>query len=217
MTGALRFSLDGRPVDADAFRLAAIDPAASVVVDACAGSGKTTLLVTRVVRALLDGAAPDEILAVTFTRLASHEMHERLVKELRRLALLDDAELHESLARWYGLGEAGADAALARARGLYESVLCHPRGPEITTFHRWFRTLASIGPLSGASGEGRELTEDGAALLQQAWFEWLDALRAPGRETLRADLEMLVAAIGLHGARTCLVSMVAQRTDWAVA
>jgi ATP-dependent helicase/nuclease subunit A len=217
VSAALRFTLDGRPVDADTFRLAAIEPAASVVVDACAGSGKTTLLVTRIVRALLDGAAPDEILAVTFTRLAAHEMHERLVKALRELALLDDRALHEKLAGWFGLGESGADAALVRARGLYEAVLCHPRGPEITTFHRWFRTLASIGPLSADSGEGRELSEEGAALLQQAWFEWLDALREPSQAALRADLETLVAAIGLSGARTCLGSMVAQRTDWAVA
>lgn len=217
MSDALRFTLDGAPVDADTFRRAAIDPAVSVVVDACAGSGKTTLLVTRIVRALLGGAAPDEILAVTFTRLAAHEMHERLVRDLRELALIDDEALHAKLAGWYGLGVAGAEDAAARARGLYEAVLCHPRGPEITTFHRWFRTLAAIAPLSAESGEGSALSEQGAALFQQAWFEWLDALRAPANAAVRDDLESLVGAIGLSGVRTCLASMVASRTDWAVA
>lgn len=212
-----RFEVDGRAVGADAFRLASIDPAASVVVDACAGSGKTTLLVTRIVRALLEGCEPDQVLAVTFTRLAAHEMRERLDRALRELALADDAALHERLSGWYGLGEAGAEAGAARARGLYEAVLRHPRGPEITTFHRWFRMLAAIGPLSADAAEGTQLSEEGASLLQQAWFAWLDALRAPSRVAEREDLQALVDEIGLSGARACLESMVAQRTDWAVA
>jgi ATP-dependent exoDNAse (exonuclease V) beta subunit len=211
------FRVDGLPVDALAFRHAAIDPSASVVVDACAGSGKTTLLVARMVRALLEGAEPDQILAVTFTRLAAHEMRERLSGMLRGLALADDTALHASLRDDFGLGAGRADALAGRARGLYEAVLRHPRGPEVTTFHRWFRTLALIGPLSTDTGEGAQLTEEAASLLQLAWFAWLDVLRAPERAALRADFEALVAAIGLSGTRRCLESLVAQRTDWAVA
>jgi ATP-dependent exoDNAse (exonuclease V) beta subunit len=211
------FRVDGAAVDALAFRHAAIDPAASVVVDACAGSGKTTLLVARIVRALLEGAEPDQVLAVTFTRLAAHEMRERLSGELRSLALADDASLHARLRDDFGLGAARADALADRARGLYEAVLRHPRGPEITTFHRWFRTLALMGPLSTDSGEGTQLTEEAASLIQQAWFAWLDALRGPDRAGLCADFETLVAAVGLAAVRRCLESMVDQRTDWAVA
>jgi ATP-dependent helicase/nuclease subunit A len=212
-----RFSLDGVEVDADAFRRAAIDPARSVVVDACAGSGKTTLLVARIVRALLDGAEPDQVLAVTFTRLAAHEMRERLAATLRAMSLDDDATLRAKLADGYGLGAARAEALAARARGLYEAVLCHPRGPEITTFHRWFRTLSLMAPVSGEVGQGSELTEESAALLQQAWFGWLDTLHTPAQASSREDFEALVAAIGLPATRTCLTSFVGQRADWAVA
>ncbi len=213
---AQRYALDGVAVDADAFRCAAIDPSRSVVVDACAGSGKTTLLVARIVRALLEGAEPDQVLAVTFTRLAAHEMRERLTSTLRAMSLDDDAALHAKLADWYGLGPECAGALAPRARGLYEAVLCHPRGPEITTFHRWFRTLALIGPLSDESGEGSELTEEGASLLQQAWFGWLDMLHSEGWEARRSDFEALVGALGLPGTRACLASFVEQRADWAV-
>ncbi|NCN88409.1 MAG: UvrD-helicase domain-containing protein, partial [Gallionella sp.] len=41
----------------------ALDPTRSVVVEACAGSGKTWLLVSRIVRLLLDGVPPSQILA----------------------------------------------------------------------------------------------------------------------------------------------------------
>lgn len=212
-----RFSIAGHEVDQHTFRRAAIDPANSVIVNACAGSGKTTLLVGRIVRALLDGAQPDEILAVTFTRLAAHEMRQRLVGDLRLLALADDAALHVRLSEWYALDESRARALAGRARGLYEAMLSHPRGCDITTFHSWFRALTRAGPLSFDSAEGAELTEEGPALSQQAWFGWLDALRDPVRRARRDDFESLVAALGLSATRGGLISLLDQRTDWAVA
>jgi len=211
------FRIADREVDQHAFRRVAIDPANSVVVNACAGSGKTTLLVGRIVRALLEGAEPDEVLAVTFTRLAAHEMRQRLVGDLRLLALADDAGLHALLTNWYALDEQGALALADRARGLYETMLTHPRGPDITTFHSWFRALTRAGPLGFDSAEGAELTEEGPALVQQAWFSWLDALGDPARSARRDDFESLVAALGLSATRDGLMSLLDQRTDWAVA
>ena len=61
----------------------ALDPHRSVVVEACAGSGKTWLLVSRILRLLLDGAAPGEILAITYTRKAAREIEARLASWLR--------------------------------------------------------------------------------------------------------------------------------------
>ena len=44
------------------------------------------MLVSRMVRALLEGAAPHEILAITFTKKAAGEMRERLYEWLRDFA-----------------------------------------------------------------------------------------------------------------------------------
>ncbi|MFX9077466.1 UvrD-helicase domain-containing protein, partial [Acinetobacter baumannii] len=72
------YELDGRLVAPDRFYEVACDPRRSVVVEACAGAGKTWMLVSRILRALLDGVPPQQVLAITFTRKAAGEMRERL-------------------------------------------------------------------------------------------------------------------------------------------
>ena len=75
----------------------ALDPSRSVVVEAVAGSGKTWLLVSRIVRLLIDGVKPSEILAITFTRKAAQEMAERLREWLLFLATEDEPKAREFL------------------------------------------------------------------------------------------------------------------------
>ena len=66
-------------------------------MEACAGSGKTWLLVSRILRLLLDGAAPGEILAITYTRKAAREIEERLADWLRLLAVGSEDEVRDFL------------------------------------------------------------------------------------------------------------------------
>ena len=139
---------DGRPVARDAFYALACDPQRSVVVEACAGAGKTWMLVSRILRALLDGAQPHEILAITFTRKAAGEMRERLDDWLREFGAPHTPES----VRIEALVQRGVPTADARRLApdlatLHERVLRGGRRVEIRTFHAWFSQLLRAAPL----------------------------------------------------------------------
>src|SRR5436190_20438980 len=128
--------VDGRRVDASAFYAVACDPARSCVVEACAGSGKTWILVSRMLRALLDGTPPHEIVAITFTRAAAGEMRERLDQWLADFSAPRSS--HDERVR--ALTERGVDPARAQTLApelgaLQGRVLAAGRPVEIRTFH----------------------------------------------------------------------------------
>jgi ATP-dependent helicase/nuclease subunit A len=140
------YTLDGRRVGREAFYAAACDPRRPVVVEACAGAGKTWMLVSRIVRALLDGAEPEQIVAITFTRKAAGEMRTRLAGWLEKFAQLDHAAAVVELVE-RGLGRAEAEKQAAALIGLHERVLASGRSVEVHTFHAWFAQLLRGAPL----------------------------------------------------------------------
>ena len=75
----------------------AADPAASTWLSANAGSGKTRVLTDRVARLLLNGAEPQRILCLTYTKAAASEMQNRLFRRLGGWAMLDEASLRAAL------------------------------------------------------------------------------------------------------------------------
>jgi ATP-dependent helicase/nuclease subunit A len=144
---AAAYAVDGRTVDRDAFYAAACDPRRSVTVEACAGAGKTWMLVSRIVRALLDGAEPRSILAITFTRKAAGEMRERLDDWLAGFAAASDAERAQALLE-RGL-DADAAVRLAPTLGALHGRLLRAGAPvAVMTFHAWFAQLLGQAPLA---------------------------------------------------------------------
>src|SRR3979411_2158675 len=74
-------------------QIEASDPAVSAWVSANAGSGKTHVLAQRVIRLLLEGASPERILCITFTKAASANMAKRVFDTLAQWTAYDDATL----------------------------------------------------------------------------------------------------------------------------
>jgi len=190
----------------------ALDPNRSIVVEACAGSGKTWLLVSRVVRLLLAGVKPAEILAITFTRKAAQEMQQRLHEWLRDLAARDDDWVRQFL-RERSLDEAEIEALLPRARSLYAEVLEAQPPLTINTFHGWFMQLMQRAPLSAAPG-GASLLERTQGLQDEAWRTFADSLRDDAEGETAQSLRALFAEIGLNNTRTLLFRFVALRNEW---
>ncbi len=89
----------------------ALDVTRSWVVEAPAGSGKTGLLIQRYLRLLGSDlvAAPEQVLAITFTRAATEEIRSRILAELEAAAL--DRPADTPFAR---VTRTLANAALAR-------------------------------------------------------------------------------------------------------
>ena len=198
------YRLNGTVVDEGAFYAAACDPQRSVVVEACAGAGKTWMLVSRILRALLNGAEPQQILAITFTRKAAGEMRARLDEWLSGFAdtACDDTRRVAEL-RLRGCDAATAARLAPMLGSLHERLLRGGRAVEVRTFHAWFTQLLAHAPLA--------LLQALQLPLQHTLIEDHTVLRQPllrrlhrtvqNDASLRADYLVLVAR---HGRSTVL-------------
>jgi len=207
------YEANGAAADAMQFTRSACDPGQSVVVEACAGSGKTWLLVARMLRLLLAGTEPSELLAITFTRKAAQEMRERLLHLLHDLALQPEDEVRTLLLE-RGIEEQELPRILPAARKLYERVLSSPQSLSIDTFHSWFARLVQIAPLSSGVPHGYALTESTGELMMDAYSRFMQSLNDDEHVEVRQALMNLYDMVGDWNARRLLDAFVSKRAEW---
>ena len=216
MTTAGSFVINGSARTQEDFVRSACDPTRSVVVEACAGSGKTFLLVARMLRLLLEGCEPSELLAITFTRKAAAEMRERLLSLLKELALAETSVAMQLLQQ-RGLSYEEAEKKIPQARSLYQRVLSSPFSLSIDTFHSWFARLLQIAPLSSGVPHACALEDNSAELLNDAWVRFMHSLNQPKQSDLRNALMTIYEIAGDTTGKKLIDAFVMRRAEWWVA
>ena len=162
----------------------AADPRLSAFVSANAGSGKTKTLIDRVARLLLDGARPEAILCVTYTKAAAAEMQRRLFDLLGGWSVQPDETLRKVLAELEGRPADSFDARrLSDARALFARALETPGGLKIQTIHAFCEKLLRRFPLEARISPGFAVMEDQVArdIAREARRKVaLEAMKGPG-------------------------------------
>ncbi|MDL5033907.1 UvrD-helicase domain-containing protein [Pelomonas sp. APW6] len=212
------YTVDGRIVPREQFYTVACDPRRSVVVEACAGAGKTWMLVSRILRALLEGVQPQQIVAITFTRKAAGEMRQRLSEWLAEFA----RTTHEGRClalRQRGMSEADAERAAPLLQDLQQQLLQGGRPVEIRTFHAWFSQLLRAAPMALLQDLGiapeLQLLEDESELMPDVWRSFHARVLADA--ALLSDYQGLVDVCGRSKVLRWLEAGFAKRVELRLA
>lgn len=187
----------------------AIQPDQSFIVQAPAGSGKTELLTQRVLKLLSLVQAPEEIIAITFTRKAAGEMRHRI---LNALAMAQHepppSEAHKQ--HTYKL----AIAALKRDQALEWSILQNPNRLRILTIDALAGFLSAHTPLLSGFGARPDISTDPHTLYEQAVLTLIAETDAtsPWHDALQTVLLHLDNQ--LDRVTTLLCQILSKREQW---
>ncbi|HXV24541.1 MAG TPA: double-strand break repair helicase AddA [Alphaproteobacteria bacterium] len=154
--------MDRAESEADRRQRIAADPMHSAWVGASAGTGKTKVLSDRVLNLLLDGAPPERLLCLTYTRAAAAEMSTRLAQTLAQWASMPEPALVQALAERSGAPPSGE--RLRAARRLFAQVLDAPGGLRIQTIHGFCQSLLARFPLEARLAPHFRVAEEATAM-----------------------------------------------------
>jgi len=187
-----------------AARAQALDTAQSFLVQAPAGSGKTELLTDRILALLSVVQRPEEIVALTFTRKAATEMHERVLSKLRAALAPPPQECFRrhswELAR----------AALCRDTEQGWQLLQQPARLGIRTLDAYCASLVRTMPWLSALGGMPQVADDAKLHYQAAARATLAMVdEEPAVATLLAHLD-----VNLRAAESLIATMLESRDQW---
>lgn len=165
----------------------ASDPLSSVWVTASAGTGKTKVLTDRVLRLMLSGATPDQILCLTFTKAGASVMTNRIREELSVWATCDDKKLEEKLTKLNG--KKPDVQVTKRARQMFAEFLDAHGGLKIQTIHSFSQSLIRRFPIESGIPPYFDVMDDqtAAEMLRESQADILRRIqRAPDTPLARA-------------------------------
>lgn len=150
-------------VDASA-RKSCLDITQSFIVEAPAGSGKTSLLVQRFLALLANVEhAPEECLAITFTKRAAQEMQKRIIE-----ALLQAEENIVPTSEYEKITFALAKAVLKREQTEKWNLIENPNRLKIQTLDSFCYSIVKAMPIATHFGGEPTVTDDPGIFYQKA-------------------------------------------------
>ncbi len=190
-------------------RRSVLDPAQSFIVQAPAGSGKTELLTQRYLLMLSRVDAPEEIIAITFTRKAASEMRNRILNAIEKVEAGPQgrSESNDATARL-------AAEVLDRDRQKNWNLLDNPARLRIQTIDSLTAYLTRQMPLLSGFGAQPETLSDASEMYNNAAANTLQELNSNSDwsnavKTLLAHMDNDVPRT-----RDLIASMLARRDQW---
>jgi ATP-dependent exoDNAse (exonuclease V) beta subunit len=190
-------------------RQQALDPERSFIVQAPAGSGKTGLLTQRFLQLLARVEAPEEIIAITFTRKAAGEMRDRILQALHEASTEAEPESAYEQKTWRL-----AQAALANDAQQQWQLLLNPGRLRIQTIDSFSQSLTRQMPLLSQFGAIPSLTEDASDMYHEAALAVLEQLETS--LPLSEDIARLLQHRDnrMDELQALIADMLARRDQW---
>jgi ATP-dependent helicase/nuclease subunit A len=191
-----------------AARSDALDASRSFIVQAPAGSGKTELLIQRHLALLAIVDAPEEVVAITFTRKATGEMRGRVLDALASVGGPPPADEHARRT------QALARAVIARDDALGWQLRANPARLRIHTIDGLCARLARQMPFLSRFGAEAQPVEDARPLYRETARRLLALMEEEA--SLNAPVAALLAHLDNDLARfySLVESMLSRRDQW---
>lgn len=190
-------------------RSLALDANQSFIVQAPAGSGKTELLIQRFLTLLTHVNAPEEILAITFTKKAANEMRLRVVKALKQACHEAEPESAHAKKTWVL-----AKRVLQRDNEHQWNLISNPNQLRIQTIDSLCSYLTKQLPLLSHFGSPPDIAENPSVLYREAVQEVL--MHVEENYAWSQDITRLLLHLDndLNKLHDLLVSLLAKRDQW---
>ncbi len=192
----------------------ALDPSRSFIVQAPAGSGKTELLTQRFLKLLAMVDKPERVLAITFTRKATQEMRQRILKRIHQ------AEVGATQLPVEGYERTAVELAAtvsSRDQQLGWDLLRNPARLQIHTIDGLCARIAGLQATPGVGVTGLQVIEDARPLYDMAVRRLIEDIgNGKVAKFVYSALTRLLVHLQGDAARlqTLLARMLSRRDQW---